>query len=245
MKKIFPLFFIIFMLSLVLTGCSESTTEAPEEKTVDTSTTKEAEAKKKTEAKAKKEKDAEIAKKAEADKKAKAKITADKEKAKAKKEAEEKKLAEEKQAKEDAKHQAYREEVIVYTTVISETMGSFSEDIASFNTQTMLAANDPMLMMDDTWIMDTVMSLVYLQEDIDAINATKAPKGFEEIQSYNEKIANEWQFVVDNFPTAIDNMDVDLINECTAHIKQGTEYTDIATELLTEISEELQISTEL
>jgi len=254
MKKIFPLFLMIFILSLVLTGCSETTLETKDEEKVETSTTedkatKEAEAKKKDEEKAKK---AEESKKAEADKakaeadKAKAdadkKLAADK-KAVADKAAADKKAKEQaKQAEEDKKNEAYRNEVLAYSDSVSETMSSFSENVSNFSAQTMMAGDDPTLMFDDTWIMDTALTLVYIQTNIDSINAMEAPKGFEEIQSYNLKIAEEWQFVVDNFPTAIDNVDTDLINECVTHIQQGTAYTDTANQLLIEKTEELQDS---
>ena len=203
MKKLLTLLAMTSMLALA--GCTETAVEEPkEEKKVEASTTEkvEVEDEAKAEAKAKEE----ASKKVEA------------------KEAE--------QAAQDTKNAAYAQEVGEYSSTLGDIMNDFTDNVNNFNHQTSLAEKDPFITMDSEWITDTVLVLLSIQANIDSINEIQPPAGFEEIHSLNQKLGEEWQFVVDNFPTAIDNLDTALIQECATHIQLGTGYTEEVNRLL-------------
>ena len=219
MKKLLTLLAMTSMLALA--GCTETAVEEPkEEKKVEASTTEkvEVEDEAKAEAKAKEE----ASKKVEANKK-----LAAEEKAKA-----DKKAKEAEQAAQDTKNAAYAQEVGEYSSTLGDIMNDFTDNVNNFNHQTKKKKKDPFITMDSEWITDTVLVLLSIQANIDSINEIQPPAGFEEIHSLNQKLGEEWQFVVDNFPTAIDNLDTALIQECATHIQLGTGYTEEVNRLL-------------
>jgi hypothetical protein len=117
-----------------------------------------------------------------------------------------------------------------YMGVIGDTMDQFSQLMYDFSSLTSDASNDPSLMFTDDWKIDVAMNLVLMQGLIDDVQAQSPPAAFKDTHRYLLLAMDEYQFVVDNFPEALDNMDSDLIIKCTESIENGTQYIDDATQ---------------
>lgn len=62
------------------------------------------------------------------------------------------------------------------------------------------------------------------------------PDKFKEVHSTYMNGIREYKWVADNLPKAIDDLDIDLINECTAKLLIGNEYVAQATIKMDEIT---------
>lgn len=170
--------------------------------------------------------------KADADAAAKKKEEAAADK-KAEQEAEAKAKAEEEaQAKADAEEEAKADkeaELMAYhteTTRIYTDLGKYITDFGNQNTQ---ASQNPALIADTDWTVDTVVALTGIQSSIKEYRAIEnVPEEFAESNRLANQAWDEWQFVIDNYPAAIDNLDVDMIRECASHMQNATGYLDDA-----------------
>jgi hypothetical protein len=123
-------------------------------------------------------------------------------------------------------------ELLAYSTSMGDSFGEFESIMYDFSDLMLDAGNDPYLMFDDAWTIDVATQLVLMQGVIDDIKSLNAPTGFEDVHNKTLQAMDEYQYVVDNLPRAIDNMDVDLINSCSDAVANGTRYIGEASSLL-------------
>lgn len=124
------------------------------------------------------------------------------------------------------------------TLEYSTKMESISYDIQTimndFSQLMYQAGDNPNLMFDDNWIIDVATQIALLDGVITEVRNIEAPSQLDDVHSLILEAMNEYEFVVDNFPSAIDNMDVNLINECNTAITNATGHITEATSLLQE-----------
>lgn len=123
-------------------------------------------------------------------------------------------------------------ELLAYSTSMGDSFGEFESIMYDFSDLMLDAGNDPYLMFDDAWTIDVATQLVLMQGVIDDIKSLNPPTGFEDVHNKTLQAMDEYQYVVDNLPRAIDNMDVDLINSCSDAVANGTRYIGEASSLL-------------
>lgn len=220
------------LASLILTGCGEEAAETVEE-VVETEEVEASEPAEKevvdeeAEAKAEAEAAAEAEKKAEEEAAAAEKKAAEEAAEAEKKAAEEaEKLAAEEAAAEEALEQ---EKVDTYATNMEEHLGNLSDNMYTISTLSTQAGEDPYIMFDSEWITDFALELVLMDATIELVRAEDPPEALKPAHDTILKSMDEFEFVVDNMPTAIDELDFDLVNESAAAITRGSEYMVDAT----------------
>src|SRR5699024_5476152 len=171
--------------------------------------------------KAKKEAEEKAKAKKEAEEKAKAKKEAE-EKAKAKKEAEEKAKAK-KEAEEKAKKEA-KEKESNYENKMSSIASRMSTTMGEFSKKQFEAADNPYLLYDQDWIIETSIKVAEVQNIIDESRQIKAPKKYENAHSLLMKAMNEYEKFTTKYPSAVDNMDADEMANITTYIQNGNQY---------------------
>jgi hypothetical protein len=123
-------------------------------------------------------------------------------------------------------------DVMAYGEHISTIMGDMSSTMFTFGDLMTNAGNNPSLIYDQEWMIDVAIQLNSLQMSIDKVNSLTAPTGFEDVHNGILKGMDEYQFVVDNLPLAIDNMDADLMNQCVIAMNNGGIHIEEASSLL-------------
>lgn len=155
-----------------------------------------------------------------------AKKDAEKEQAeKERKEADEKAAAEEKKNASEA----------AYSVLLQDYMGQFATALTDFGNLNIQASTDPTLMQDIDWITDAAVALSSMDEIILKVNELNPPDKFKEVHAELLKAMDGYQYVVDNYPEAVDYMDLDLMEQCVIKMEESADYLEGATNMLLEL----------
>ena len=122
------------------------------------------------------------------------------------------------------------EEINAYKSGLAESLGMVNAALEKFSDLSYEASDNPYVMTTDSWIQDTAVVLTYLDLAIDKAYALDPPEELKGVHTEIISSMDNYKFVVDNYPSAIDNMDFDLLDECIAHMQDGSYYMQRATE---------------
>jgi hypothetical protein len=121
-------------------------------------------------------------------------------------------------------NQEYSKEMEPLMMDLTNTLGEFAD-------QNFEIGNNPYLLEDGVWLTDTADVLYDMQEGVDAVRAVEdVPEDMEDSHDYVLQAMDELQFVIDNYPDAVDNMDIDLLKECSEALTEGGDYFEKAKE---------------
>lgn len=102
-----------------------------------------------------------------------------------------------------------------------------------FAEQNRKAGENLYLTKTNIWIEDTVDVLMELEDKVaDVRMMESAPEGLEDAEEYMNQGADALEFVLDNYPDAVDNMDTELTKECGDKIGESLDYFEKAEEEL-------------
>lgn len=124
----------------------------------------------------------------------------------------------------------------IYRIELAARFSRYNEAFQAFATQSTLMANDPNLITDQAWIVNTAVTLVQLDaaateiETIPGVNAK-----YEKLDGYMKAIAQETHLLVSNYTSGIDNRDLNALYRATANIELITQYTRLAVEEINKI----------
>lgn len=163
--------------------------------------------------------------------------TAEEPKEEPKQEAKEAEKPKEEPKKEEKKDNT---ELVKYSTTMSRLMGEYAEESGTMGQLLTNAGSDPSLLFDSNWITDMAISITTMDTILDEIEANKPPKGMDSIHGHVMKFVDDARFVTSNLPTALDNMDIELMEQITAKINSGSEHIQAATAEIEKKTEELQ-----
>jgi len=179
--------------------------------------------------KEKAKKDAEK-KKEEEEAKKKAEDEAEKEEEKKEKEKEEKEKQEEEAGEEEAKKEKnnevdeYKDEIVEITQRLADHMFDFSE-------QTTEVGNDPSAMYTDDWVLRSAATVVSLDAELDNLEELEAPEEMKEIQEELQSAIDLYRIIAKEYPSAVDNLDVEMMEEISLNIVEGNKHIQKATDL--------------
>lgn len=135
----------------------------------------------------------------------------------------------------DEEEVANEVEKLVKAGYVMEIIDIFERDVVlldTFSYLTSQAGQNPLIMYDDHWIDEMVANLIghqLLIDDFMSIEAEYVPEDYKEVHSiFSEVYGVHRQFVVDNMPSAVDNLDVDLLDEIFNHLSTANEKGDDA-----------------
>lgn len=123
-----------------------------------------------------------------------------------------------------------------YHELLSNPVTGLTGAMELFSDLSTKASNDPSLLTDTDWKQKMAFALASMGEYIGQIQAINPPDSLSDIHDILLQAMDEYQFTVDNFATALDTMDSDLINECTAHMQKGNELMGEATDKMTALN---------
>lgn len=147
--------------------------------------------------------------------------------------------AEKKKAEKEAKAQQKQAE-IEYATYMESHLQHFVQGMTNFGGLNTDASLNPMLMLDNNWIGDMALALMDMQSSVDDMRATTPPSG--ELTLIHEEIMralDDYQVLLDNYPDAVDNIDVNLMEECLGALERGTVHLQKAEEMITTYTNEM------
>ena len=122
-----------------------------------------------------------------------------------------------------------------YTKAMSVAMQNVSDALGGMTEESKKMADNPALILDQGWIMDMALALTMLDASITQVRDIDVPTD-PKLKEAHELVLNamdHYEYVVDNYPSAIDNMDADAIRECTENLKTATGYIQEANEIIT------------
>jgi Skp family chaperone for outer membrane proteins len=221
--------FVLFVLGLSLPG-----SEPPVE-TETASATVEEEKPKKEDKKEEKKADvkSEEEKKAEAEAKKKEEEAKAAEEAKKKEEEAKRKEEEAKKKAEEERKQAEQKKINTYANNIIQAMTPLRDDMLTFAELNGTASENPTLMYDQEWILEMAMTLNSMEQGIQNVkNIDNVPGILKESHELTIKAMDEYQYLVDNYPDAVDNLDADLMMECVSAMQRGEDYLDQSNNIL-------------
>lgn len=118
------------------------------------------------------------------------------------------------------------------------TMDLYSEDFslhsASFSELNSELEENPTLMLTEEWVQDAAVSLLGMKSVIPKILAVVPPKNLKDYHNHFLEAMDEYTFIINNFPNAIDNFDTDLYLECNEARIRAIEHLSKANETLRE-----------
>lgn len=122
-----------------------------------------------------------------------------------------------------------------YTKAMSVAMQNVSDALGGMTEESKKMADNPALILDQGWIMDMALALTMLDASIIQVRDIEQPTDpkLKEAHGLVLNAMDHYEYVVDNYPSAIDNMDADLIKECTENLKSATVYIQEANEIIT------------
>ena len=122
-----------------------------------------------------------------------------------------------------------------YTKAMSVAMQNVSDALGGMTEESKKMADNPALILDQGWIMDMALALTMLDASIIQVRDIEEPTDpkLKEAHGLVLNAMDHYEYVVDNYPSAIDNMDADLIKECTENLKSATGYIQEANEIIT------------
>ena len=155
--------------------------------------------------------------------------------AEAKKEKEEKAAAakkeEEKAAAAAAEAERKKTEALnQYKGVIMGELGLLSGYMQDFSEINQRGSENPFIMKTQEWQLEAVKNLAYQLDAINKIKQVKAPAEMQAIDANIKEAMSYYEKAVTAYPEAIDNMDVDLMNEIAANMMKGNELLGSAQE---------------
>lgn len=111
-------------------------------------------------------------------------------------------------------------------SMYQDGLANVFSDFAQLNFE---AADNPYLISNPDWITEAAILLAEMQSYIDKIYALDPPDSHKEMHDIVLKAMDEYQFVVDNYPIAIDTLDFELLDRCTEAMIRGSGYIEEAT----------------
>lgn len=123
-------------------------------------------------------------------------------------------------------------EVVVnvdYLNTLSMYQDGLANVFSHFAQLNFEAADNPYLISNPDWITEVAILLAEMQSYIDKIYALDPPDYHREMHDLVLKAMDEYQFVVDNYPMAIDTLDFELLDRCTEAMIRGSGYIEEAT----------------
>lgn len=121
------------------------------------------------------------------------------------------------------------EEEDEYLSTMMVLFDEFSQVLLDFSDQNMKVAEDPSVMFTNEWVIEMAGILANMAILADEIYATEPPERFKEAHDIYLQAMDEIYFIYDTYPEAIDNLDVDLMEQCviamenvSALIQEGT-----------------------
>ena len=117
-----------------------------------------------------------------------------------------------------------------YESSIGELTGDMSEYMAKFSEVNLEMSENPMLLYNDDWVYEVAGIIAGMSATLDKMNELDAPKKFKGMDKYLKEAIKEFKFVTDNYPKAIDNMDVDMLMKCVDKLNAGNELIEKAYE---------------
>ena len=123
-----------------------------------------------------------------------------------------------------------------YLDSMSTAMKSVAGALRSISEESTKFSENPALIMDQGWIVDMAMAITLLDSSIMQVRDIEEPEGKElkEAHTLVLKAMDHYQYVVDNYPSAIDSMDADAIRKCTENMKTATGYIQEASGIITD-----------
>ena len=121
-----------------------------------------------------------------------------------------------------------------YAENMSNSMKSLSNSLGLMTDVSMELADNPYLARTESWIMDAAVAITSLESDIENIRSISKPKDPQLLEAHLIilKAMDHYEFVVENWPNAIDNMDVELMGQCTENLSIATEYIKQANDII-------------
>ena len=107
-----------------------------------------------------------------------------------------------------------------YTKAMSVAMQNVSDALGGMTEESKKMADNPALILDQGWIMDMALALTMLDASITQVRDIEQPTD-PKLKEAHELVLNamdHYEYVVDNYPSAIDNMDADAIRKCTENL---------------------------
>jgi hypothetical protein len=124
------------------------------------------------------------------------------------------------------------DDIATYHNQLNDPVNGLSQAMGTFGELNIKAGSDPSLMFTDDWKTDMAVALVAMDKYIGQIRAIDPPDSLDEPHALLLQAMDEYQYVVDNYPKAIDNMDANAIIECTNHMNNGNDLIGQATDKL-------------
>lgn len=106
------------------------------------------------------------------------------------------------------------EEEVEYLSTMTVLFDEFSQVLLDFSDQNMKVAEDPSVMFTNEWVTEMAGILANMGILADEIYATEPPERFKEVHDIYLQAMDEIYFIYDTYPEAIDNLDVDLMEQC-------------------------------
>jgi len=120
--------------------------------------------------------------------------------------------------------QAYTDFMVRHSGQVADTLTNISELMMNPTPE------------DENWVTKTVTSLITLEELAkEAIGFSPVPEKYSEMHNTYLKAMEEFEYVAQNLPTAIDNQDDALINELASRIMKANEQMSEATKMAKEL----------
>lgn len=118
-----------------------------------------------------------------------------------------------------------------YITALRPVILEYLENYKKFLEQVTKAAEDPSVIFDETWTLETALTMVLLEETASKLdNLEGANENTRTLEGYVKAIASETRLMVKNYSSGVDNLDVSALERATANITLITEYTKLATQ---------------
>lgn len=111
-------------------------------------------------------------------------------------------------------------------------LGSYSRSIGHSLKNIGRLMSEDLNIGDESWRAELIGELDTMQDTINKSRELSAPEKFSELHSVFLKSLDEYEQVVVKLPKAIDNLDNDLLNECSDHLQNGGAYTKEASDIL-------------
>lgn len=106
------------------------------------------------------------------------------------------------------------EEEVEYLSTMTVLFDEFSQVLLDFSDQNMKVAEDPSVIFTNEWVTEMAGILANMAILADEIYATEPPERFKEVHDIYLQAMDEIYFIYDTYPDAIDNLDVNLMEQC-------------------------------
>lgn len=145
-------------------------------------------------------------------------------------ESEEEDLSEEdKSSDEDerAEEQKQKEkEIRLYADEMHSLLNEWAEYLFTFSDLNIEASENVELIYDKTWIIEMATVITMINDVMNRVEQVEVPEGLESSHDLIMQSIDLMRFVTENYPTAIDNLDADLINQSTQKLIEASELLE-------------------